>query len=212
MDEDSARQVLMDNLDGAPLKDPMLIRFTTGHRKAFWSHNCIALGLAGGFIEPLESTSISFIQNGIARWLDLYPQRGANPDLAAEYNRLTQQEYERTRDFIILHYHLNDRPEPLWRDCAAMEIPDTLKAKIELFRRRGHISQREGDGFAPPSWTSIYDGLGVVSETYDPLVRRHDDADIAEMMQRRREAIARVVGQLPSHDAFIAQHCAARPA
>ena len=209
-DEDTARQVLLDNLDAPPLRDPMLIRFRTGHRNRFWSHNCICLGLAGGFIEPLESTSISFIQNGIARLLDLYPRRGANPELAAEYNRLTQQEYERTRDFIILHYHVNDRPEPLWRDCAAMDIPDTLRAKIDLFRTRGHISQREGDGFSPPSWTSIYDGLGVVSKTYDPLVTRHSDADIRTMMQRRLDAITRVTGQLPAHDAFIAEHCAAR--
>ena len=210
MDEETARQVLLDNLDAAPLKDPMLIRFKTGHRNRFWSHNCIALGLAGGFIEPLESTSISFIQNGVARFLDLYPRLGANPELADEYNRLTLQEYERTRDFIILHYHLNDRPEPLWRDCAAMDIPDTLRAKIALFRTRGHLSQREGDGFSAPSWTAIYDGLGLVSETYDPLVLRHSDADIRALMQRRREAITRVVSQLPNHDAFIAEHCAAR--
>ena len=209
-DEDAARQTLLDNLDGTPLRDPMLIRFRTGHRNRFWSHNCVALGLAGGFIEPLESTSISFIQNGIARLLDLFPRRGANPELADEYNRLTQLEYERTRDFIILHYHLNDRPEPLWRDCAAMDIPETLRAKIALFRARGHVSQHDGDGFAPPSWTAIHDGLGLISETYDPLVTRHADADIRAMMQRRRDAIARIVEQIPAHDAFIAEHCVAR--
>ena len=207
-DEATARQTLLDTLDGAPMNDPMLIRFRTGHRNRFWSHNCICLGLSSGFIEPLESTSISFIQNGITRLLDLFPRRGANPELAAEYNRLTQIDYERTRDFIILHYHINDRPEPLWRDCAAMDIPDTLRAKIDLFRTRGHISQREGDGFAPPSWTAIYDGLGVVSDGYDPLVLRHADADIRQMMQGRLDAISRVAGQLPAHETFIAERCA----
>ncbi len=210
VDEDMARKTLLDTLDGAALRDPMLIRFRTGHRNRFWSHNCVAIGLAGGFIEPLESTSINFIQNGVARLLDLFPGRGANPGLAAEYNRLTAQEYERTRDFIVLHYCLNDRPEGFWRDCAAMEIPDTLRDKIALFRARGHVSQRDGDGFAPPSWTAIYDGLGVVSEAYDPLVMRHADGDIRALMQRRLDAIGRVVGQLPAHEAFIAQHCAAR--
>jgi tryptophan halogenase len=209
VDEDAARRTLLDHLDGEPLRDPMLIRFRTGHRNRFWSHNCIALGLAGGFIEPLESTSISFIQNGIARFLDLFPTAGANPELAAEYNRLTLQEYERTRDFIILHYHLNRRPEPLWRDCAAMDIPDTLRDKIALFRARGLVSQREGDGFAPPSWTAIYDGLGVVSDAYDPLVLRHADGDIRALMATRLAAIADVVARLPTHDRFIAQHCAA---
>lgn len=210
IDEDEARRVLLANLDGRPLRDPTLIRFRTGHRNRFWSHNCVAVGLASGFIEPLESTSIGFIQNGIARLLDLFPRRGANPELADEYNRLTQLEYERTRDFVVLHYHVNDRPEPLWRDCAAFAIPDTLREKIALFRARGHLTQREGDGFAPPSWTAIYDGLGIVSEAYDPLVLRHADAEIRALMQRRRDAVTRVVTQLPPHEAFIAEHCAAR--
>ena len=209
IDEDAARQALLDHLDGAPLRDPMLIRFRTGHRNRFWSRNCIALGLASGFIEPLESTSISFIQNGIARFLDLFPGRGPAPELAAEYNRLTVTEYERTRDFIVLHYHINDRPGPLWRDCAAMDIPDSLRAKIALFKARGHVALREGDGFAAPSWTAIYDGLGVVSDGYDPLVARHGDDDIRTAMRGRLDAIARVVDQLPPHDRFIAEHCAA---
>jgi tryptophan halogenase len=208
VDEDAARQTLLANLDGAPLRDPMLIRFKTGHRNRFWSHNCLAIGLSGGFIEPLESTSISFIQNGVARLLDLFPRRGASAELADEYNRLTQTEYERTRDFIILHYHLNDRPEPLWRDCAFMDIPQTLRSKIALFKARGHIGLREGDGFAPPSWTAIYDGLGMVSEAYDPLVLRHADAEIRQMMRARLDAISRVVAQLPLHEDFIAERCA----
>ncbi len=208
IDEDTARQTLLENLDGRPLRDPMLLRFRPGHRNRAWNGNCVAIGLSSGFIEPLESTSISFIQNGIARLLDLFPRLGPNPQLEAEYNRLALQEYERTRDFIVLHYHLNDRPEPMWHDLAAMAIPDSLAAKIEMFRTRGHVVTREGDGFAPPSWTAIYNGLGVVSESYDPLVGRRGDGDIRSLMRQRLDSIARVVDQVPPQDDFIAKYCA----
>jgi tryptophan halogenase len=207
MDDETARTVLLDNLDAAPLKDPMLIRFVTGHRNTFWDKNCICVGLSSGFLEPLESTSINFIQLGIIRLLELFPAREIDPFLRREYNSRTLDAYEKVRDFIILHYCTNTRDEALWRYCAEMPIPDDLAYKMELYRRRGEVILRKCDHFAEPSWVSIYNGQGVIPEAYDPLADRVPLDTLRELMQKRREGIQRVVAQLPSHAEFIARHC-----
>ena len=207
MDDDAARAVLLDNLDAAPLKDPMLIRFVTGHRNTFWEKNCICVGLSSGFLEPLESTSINFIQLGIIRLLELFPSKEIDPFLRREYNIRTLDAYEKVRDFIILHYCTNTRDEALWRYCAEMPIPDDLAYKMELYRRRGEVILRKYDHFAEPSWVSIYNGQGVVPEAYDPLAERVPLDTLQDLMRKRYEGIRRVVAQLPDHAAFIAQHC-----
>jgi tryptophan halogenase len=208
MDEEAARDVLLDNLDGKPLKDPMLIRFLTGHRNQFWNKNCICVGLSSGFLEPLESTSINFIQIGIIRLLELFPSRACEPALVAEYNMRTLESYERVRDFIILHYHLNRREGALWRYCANMPIPDDLANKMELYRLRGEVVMRKYDHFAEASWISIYHGQGMRPEQYDPLADRIPEAQLKELMQQRRDSINNVLRQVPSQALFIAQHCA----
>ncbi|HTM81102.1 tryptophan halogenase family protein [Asticcacaulis sp.] len=207
MDDETARTVLLDHLDAQPLKDPMLIRFTTGHRNTFWDKNCICVGLSSGFLEPLESTSINFIQLGIIRLLELFPSREIDPFLRQEYNTRTLDAYEKVRDFIILHYCTNTRDEALWRYCADMPLPDDLAYKMELYRRRGEVILRKYDHFAEPSWVSIYNGQGVIPDTYDPLANRIPLETLRTLMQTRRDGIQRVVAQLPSHAQFIAQHC-----
>jgi len=207
MDDETARTVLLDNLDAAPLKDPMLIRFVTGHRNTFWDKNCICVGLSSGFLEPLESTSINFIQLGIIRLLELFPACEIDPFLRREYNSRTLDAYEKVRDFIILHYCTNTRDEALWRYCAEMPIPDDLAYKMELYRRRGEVILRKYDHFAEPSWVSIYNGQGVIPEAYDPLADRVPLDSLRELMRKRREGIQQVVAQLPSHAEFIARHC-----
>lgn len=207
MDDETARTVLLDNLDAAPLKDPMLIRFVTGHRNTFWDKNCICVGLSSGFLEPLESTSINFIQLGIIRLLELFPSREIDPLLRQEYNTRTLDAYEKVRDFIILHYCTNTRDEALWRYCAEMPLPDDLAYKMELYRRRGEVILRKYDHFAEPSWVSIYNGQGVISQAYDPLADRVPLDTLRDLMRKRREGIRQVVAQLPDHAAFIAQHC-----
>jgi tryptophan halogenase len=208
MDEDKARDILLANLETPLLKDPMLLRFTTGYRNTFWEKNCICVGLSSGFLEPLESTSINFIQSGILRLLELFPSRRPDPFLITEYNRRTLEAYERTRDFIIAHYHLNRRDEgELWRYCAGMEVPDSLAYKLELYRRRGEIVLEKHDQFLEPSWISILHGQEMIAAAYDPLAERVPDATLRTLMQQRREGIARVVAQLPTHAEFIARHC-----
>lgn len=209
MDDGAARDLLLSNLDGEPLKDPMLIRFKTGHRNRFWDRNCICVGLSSGFLEPLESTSINFIQLGIIRLLELFPSRACEQLLVDEYNARTLESYERVRDFIILHYCQNQRTDSeLWRQAAVMDIPDDLAYKIGLYGLRGEVVTRQYDHFSEPSWISIYNGQGLEPRSYDPLADRPSLDALSALMRQRRDTILGVVSKLPSHADFIAQHCA----
>ncbi len=208
--EDTAAEALLANLDGAALAEPRALRFVTGRRRKIWKKNCVALGLASGFLEPLESTSISLIQSGITRLLENFPDRDFDPLLEAEFNRQSALEYERIRDFIILHYRINHREDgELWRYCRTMSIPDSLREKMEMFAHRGRVVVREGDGFAPPSWVSIFNGLGVRAQRHDPLADRLDPAQLRVVMERRRALIQKTAESMPTQEAFIAEHCSA---
>jgi tryptophan halogenase len=203
--DDEAAATLLANLGGKAQGDPRPLRFVTGRRKKFWSKNCVAIGLASGFLEPLESTSIALIQNAIGRLIELFPDRGFAPVLEDEFNRQSIVEAERIRDFIVLHYALTDRTDsPLWDYCRNMALPDTLKTKIEMFRARGRPIIHEGDGFKEQSWIAIYHGLGVIPETYDSLVDRKSEADIRAVLRERSAVLRSGVETMPTHDQFIA--------
>ncbi|HEX7799122.1 MAG TPA: tryptophan 7-halogenase, partial [Asticcacaulis sp.] len=170
--------------------------------------NCVAIGLSSGFLEPLESTSINFIQNAAVRLLELFPQKQIDPCLRDEYNRRNQASYDYVRDFIIAHYCLNSRDGDLWRDCARMAIPDDLRWKIELFKRRGEVLVRQFDHFQEASWLSIYHGHGLRAAAYDPLIERIPLQTLRDVMRQRRESIRQTIVKAPRHEDFIRQHCA----
>lgn len=208
--DDEAARVLLDNLDGKALGEPRLLRFTTGRRKKFWNGNCVALGLAGGFLEPLESTSLHLVQAAVFRFLSLMPHSGA-PDPAAEeeFNRLSIAEYEQIRDFILLHYVANRREEDFWKDCRSMSIPDSLAHRIELFRSRGKVARHDGQLFSEASWVAIMLGQGVEPQRWDPLA---DIMPIEELQQRAeglRSRLHEAVARMPSHQQFIESNCKA---
>jgi tryptophan 7-halogenase len=208
--DDEAARVLLANLDGKALAEPRPLRFTTGRRKKFWNGNCVALGLAGGFMEPLESTSLHLVQSAVFRFLSLMPLSGA-VDLAAaeEFNRLSIVEYEQIRDFIILHYAANRREEPFWRDCANMSVPDSLAHRIELFRSRGKVARHDGQLFADASWVAVMLGQGVQPQRWDPLA---DIMPIDELRQRAemlRSKLYEAVARMPTHQQFIDGNCKA---
>lgn len=207
---DAARDTLLANLEGDPLAEPRHLRFVTGRRRKFWEKNCVAIGLSAGFMEPLESTSLHLIQYGIMRLLALFPDRAMSPLLAEEYNSLTSAEYERIRDFLVLHYKANARLEgELWRYCASMEIPDRLAYKIEQFTAHGLISSDERELFTNPSWIAVYFGQGVIPRRAPALSALRHDVPVTERMAQVRSAMASAVAAAPAHGAYLARYCAA---
>lgn len=208
--EDEAAATLMGNLDAAPLGEPKLIRFKAGRRLSSWRRNCVAVGLSSGFLEPLESTSIYLIQMAIINLLKLFPRKPIDPALVDEFNRLVDIEYERVRDFLILHYHANTRDDTeLWRYCRNMDVPESLKRKIALFARRGHIDQYKDGLFAQPSWLAVYLGQGVSPNAYDRLADNMALDDAIARMEALRSDISDRVDAMPAHDAFVAGYCPA---
>jgi tryptophan halogenase len=203
--DDEAVTALMGRLEGPAEADPRLLHFTTGRRRKFFFKNCLALGLAAGFIEPLESTSIHFIQSGISRLMGCFPDRSFDPRGAAEYNRLTNMEYEQTRDFIVLHYKATARQDTaIWRECAAMAIPDSLAYKWKQFRSVGRVVIGNDELFTPASWIAVALGQGIVPERYDPLADILDDKTVSDQLANLRQMVSRTAQTLTSHRDFLA--------
>jgi tryptophan halogenase len=199
---------LLGNLDGAPLAEPRILKFTTGHRRKVWDRNCLSVGLSAGFLEPLESTSILLIQTAIARLIEFFPDRSCDARMVDEYNRLSISEFERVRDFLILHYCATERDDSeLWRYCRAMPLPDSLQRKIDVFRSCGRVALQSDESFFEPSWVAIFLGQHVYPERYDPIIDRIDTGKLRRGMQQRREAIARTVAAMPTHQEFVARYC-----
>jgi tryptophan halogenase len=209
--DDEAASTLLANLDGKPLADPRLIKFNTGMRKLAWNRNVVAVGLASGFLEPIESTSIHLIQSTIQRLIDFFPDRGWSEIDRDEFNRQTRFDYERIRDFIILHYHLNQRTDsPYWLECANMAIPDTLRRKMDLYRSHGRVVRVDNELFSEVGWIQVFEGQNMPIEGYHPLVDAQSEEDIAEYLDGIRGVIAKCVEVLPSHDEYIAKVCPAK--
>jgi len=210
LSEDEATDVLMSNLDGEPLAEPRVLRFTTGRRKKFWSHNCVALGLASGFLEPLESTSIHLVQSGLSKLIEFFPDASFAEETRAEYNRQCAYEFERVRDFIILHYHVNQRTDsPFWIDRREMSVPDELTHKIELFRANGRIHEDREDLFKPSSWLQVMLGQHVVPRAYHPMADVLSKEQLAAFLSDIREYIDHAAASLPDHREFLEKNCAA---
>ena len=194
LSDDAAKASLFERLEGVPLSDPRFLRFKAGRRASAWVGNCLALGLAAGFLEPLESTSIHLVQTALARLFALFPDRECDPAISAEFNRLTALEYERVRDFLILHYAASQREDtPFWRHCRAMPVPESLTYKRELFTRTGRIAMLEHETFLPASWLALYAGLHVWPERYEPVVELRAGAELDARFEGMRESIRKSV-------------------
>jgi tryptophan halogenase len=210
MSEDEATATLVENLDGKPLAAPRTIPFQPGRRRKAWNRNCVAVGLAGGFLEPLESTSIHMIQTAIMRLTRLFPHQEFNATEIDLYNRESEFEYERIRDFIILHYKATERNDsPMWDYCRNMPIPETLQRKIDLFRVNGRIFRDNEELFAEESWLQVMIGQHIVPRSYDPLVDMLSPELIARYLGDIEKVIGRCVDIMPLHREFIAGNCAA---
>jgi tryptophan 7-halogenase len=211
--DDEARLTLMANLDGAALAEPRVLRFATGRRKKFWNKNCIALGLASGFLEPLESTSIHLIQSGITQLAAIFPDRTFDSHDADEYNRLQIDEIEKVRDFIILHYKATTREDSeLWKYCANMDVPASLTYRMDLFRSSGRVAFESQELFVEPNWLSVFIGQGIWPRRYDPLADILPLDAVKAQMSRLRNLIHQTAEAMPAHAQFIAEHCRAQRA
>jgi tryptophan halogenase len=210
LSDDHAAETLLGNLDATPLADPRPLRFTTGKRRLGWNRNVIAMGLSSGFLEPLESTSIHLIQSAISRLLQLLPGRIISDADRGEYNRQTDFEMERVRDFLILHYALNQRPEPFWQACRTMALPDTLRHKLELFAANGRIVREHEELFTEVGWLQVLIGQGAEPQGYHPLADAIEPGELAEYMRTIEELYAREAEAMPRHEDFIARFCAAQ--
>ena len=209
-DDEQASRSLLDNIDGAMLTPPRTIRFQPGQRKSAWCGNCVALGLASGFLEPIESTSIHLIQRGIVRLLQMFPANGISPSDIEEYNRQTSTEIEHIRDFIVLHYYLTSRQDTaFWKTCREMDILASLRHRIELFRETGRVFRVPNELFAENSWIQVMVGLGILPQQYHPVADLMGDAELSQFLNGIRSGIQNTVAKLPAHDAYVRSYCAA---
>jgi tryptophan halogenase len=208
--EDEATATLLANLEGEALAEPRMLRFRAGRRSALWVRNCVALGLSGGFLEPLESTSIHLIQSGIARLLEMLPTRAFEPADIRRYNRLMAIEFDSIRDFVILHFHATGRRDTAyWRRLAEMPIPDTLAERIAIYRRTGRVFRETDELFTKTSWLAVMDGQGLTASGYDPLGAALPLADARAALDRIGKVTAAAAAHMPPHQDFIARHCRA---
>ena len=211
--DDEAVSRLLGNVQGDVLTEPRVIKFHTGQRHRHWHKNCVAMGLASGFIEPLESTSIHLIQRSIIRLMQMFPYDGIRQPDVDEFNAQMKFEIDNVRDFIVLHYHVtNRRDTPFWRHCASMEIPDSLRHRIELFRQAGRVFKVPTELFGENSWIQVMLGQGILPEQYHPIVNMMSDDELTKFLTGIHGTVANGVGQLPDHQRFIDHYCKASPA
>jgi tryptophan halogenase len=206
--DDEARTALMGAVEGEAIAEPRVLKFKAGRRSRSWVRNCVSVGLASGFLEPLESTSIYLIQAAISALVELFPEREISPLDRDEFNRLIDMEYDRIRDFLILHYHATERSDsPFWDYVRTMPVPDTLKEKIELFRRRGRVVKYREGVFLDASWVAVYMGQRIIPEGHDMRADLPPLSALARSAQALHDEIAAKAARMPDHRSHIEAYC-----
>ena len=210
MSDDEATDILMNNLDGKPLTDPKLLRFVTGHRKKFWNKNVVAIGLSAGFMEPLESTSIHLINTAVGKLMSMFTLEGVNKSQEETFNRLTIKEYQKIRDFLILHYNATQRDDTdFWNYCRTMDVPKSLSDKVELYRWSAQVYREDDELFDVTSWVAVMMGQGVFPQTYNPIVDAMDLDKVKDEATEIERSIQFLVGKMPSHGDYLRSYCPA---
>jgi tryptophan halogenase len=208
LEDDQATDVLLNNVEGEVLTTPRVIKFRTGQRSQHWVKNCVALGLAAGFVEPLESTAIHMVQRGIIRLLQMFPKEGIEQPDVVEFNKQMTDEYVFIRDFVIMHYHITEREDTaFWRHCKSMAIPDSLQHRLDLFKQTGRVFQQAGDVFAENNWTQVMLGQGLIPDQYHSIVDMMSDQELENFLSNLKQRTDSIVSQLPAHEEFIATYC-----
>lgn len=209
LSRDEAHHRLISTV-GEPLIEPFDIKFRGGVRRKQWYRNCVAIGLSGGFVEPLEATTVHLIQRAVLRFVRLMPNGRVSERDAAEFNEQQRQDIEQIRDFVILHYKATDRRDSaFWRHVAAMPVPDSLSQKIELFRETGRTFRKNEELFAENSWVQVMMGQGIDPQSWHPIAEKLSDEELMRLMSTLREDVTRTVATLPEHHTYVAQYCGA---
>lgn len=207
-----AADLLLSNLDAEPIGEPRQLRFTTGKRKKIWNKNCLAVGLAGGFLEPLESTGIHLIQSTISKFLGLFPRKVGFEAEMARFNKLTDYEFQGIRDFLILHYKATVRDDSeFWNYCRTMEIPDSLQDKLELYQSSSGLYRDNNELFSEASWLAVMHGQGLRAKGYNPVVDTMPVDELEKMLLDMRQVIQKCAEAMPLHEEFIYKHCRSEP-
>jgi tryptophan halogenase len=210
MEADEALDILVRNIAGKPTAEPNHLRFVTGRRKKFWNKNVVALGLAAGFMEPLESTSIHLINTGINKLIALLSLDGITPVQESAFNRLTGKEYERIRDFLILHYNATTRDDSdFWNYCRTMAVPDSLTEKIELFRHNGQIFREDDELFTETSWAAVMMGQGIMMGGHNAMAEALNEPSTGKELDAIQQSIQFVAQHMPTHGDYLARYCPA---
>jgi tryptophan halogenase len=211
LSDDKAAEAILAAVEGEPMAEPRVLRFKAGRRKRGWVRNVVGVGLAAGFLEPLESTSIYLAQGAILQLVELFPTGGRIEEAdRREFNRMVDLEYDRIRDFLILHYHATTRDDSsFWNHVRTMTVPDSLSEKMELWRRAGRVAKYTQGLFLEPSWVAVYVGQGIVPNGWDERANALWEPALAGALDKLRGEIASSVRQMPDHAEFIARRNAA---
>jgi tryptophan halogenase len=213
LDKDAALERLLGSVEGQVLTQPNVIRYTTGARRKQWHRNCVAIGLSGGFMEPLESTSIHLIQRAVLRLIRMLPGGPVSERDIAEFNDQQLTDMDQIRDFLILHYKVTERRDsPFWRHCAALPMPDSLEQKIELFRETGRVFRKNEELFVENSWVQVMMGQGIMPQSYHPIATKLRADELDKFLSMLRDSVAKTVAGLPDQQTYIARYCAAQDA
>lgn len=206
--DDEASSKLLERLDGKAQAEPRPLRFVTGMRKKCWEKNCLAIGLASGFLEPLESTSIHLVQVSISKLLTMFPRDGFSDILIKRYNAEMEFEYDNIKDFLIAHYKITEREDtPFWRYVKNMSIPDSLAEKLEIFRTRGEVMARQSELFKETSWFAVLVGQGLMPEAYHPIADSISEDDLRLRLTKIRTGVQNRVNSMPKHADYIRENC-----
>jgi tryptophan halogenase len=208
LDDDTARKQLLANVEGRTLIEPRVIKFKPCQRKQTWKGNVVAIGLSSGFLEPIESTSIHLIQRSVVRLMQMFPSDGVRQTDIEEYNAQCNHEIEHIRDFIILHYHVNNRTDSqFWIDCREMSIPDSLKHRLDLFRETGRVFRVPNELFAENSWIQVMLGQGIMPRSHHQTADLMGDEELKQFLGNIKSKVDRTVVQLPTHQAYVQRYC-----
>ena len=210
LSREAALERLLGNIEGKVLTEPNNLKFVTGARRRQWYRNCIAIGLSGGFMEPLESTSIHLIQRAVLRLIRMLPLHRISARDITEFNNQQNQDMLQIRDFLILHYVVTERRDsPFWRYCARMPIPDTLAHRIGLFRETGRVFRANDELFAENSWVQVMMGQGITPQAYHPIAAKLSDDELQRLLAAIRDNVSTTTASLPEHAAYVARYCGA---